>query len=127
VVWSTEYRVRYVECDQQGVVFNAWYQTYMDDAVDCWMREYDPKFERFGWELMVKASNIVWHSPAGLGDTLALDLEVSRWGNTSFEMSVVGSVGDRHVFDGKLTYVTVDHTEHRPIPVPDELKSHLGS
>ena len=125
--WNTEYRVRYAECDQQGVVFNAWYQTYMDDAVDCWLRELDPKFERLGWELMVKATNIVWSSPAGFGDTLELGLEVSRWGNTSFDVSVVGSVADRHIFDGKLTYVTVDTAEHRPTPVPADLKNHLGS
>jgi len=126
MAWLTEYRVRYAECDQQGVVFNAWYQTYMDDAVDCWLREFDPKFERLGWELMVKATSIVWHSPAAFGDSLALSLEVSRWGNTSFDVSVVGLVGDRHVFDGKLTYVVVDSTTHRPTPVPAELKNHLG-
>ena len=29
-------RVRYSECDAQGVVFNANYLAYVDDAVDRW-------------------------------------------------------------------------------------------
>lgn len=124
--WSESCRVRYAECDQQGVVFNAWYQTFMDDAFDCWLRDLDPKFERFGWEVMVKATKIVWHSSAVFGETFDLELEVSRWGNTSFDVSVTGSVEDRQVFDGLLTYVTVSTEQARPTAVPAELVSHLG-
>ena len=36
VVWSSP--VRYGECDQQGVVFNAHYLAYVDDALDQWLR-----------------------------------------------------------------------------------------
>ena len=32
-------RIRYGECDMQGVVFNANYMAYVDDAVDTWVRE----------------------------------------------------------------------------------------
>jgi len=99
----------------------------MDDAVDCWLRELDGAFEDLGWEVMVKASKIVWESPAAFGDVLNLALRVSRWGNTSLDISVAGEVGDRHVFDGLLTYVVVDAVEHRPTPVPAELKNHLDS
>ena len=37
VVWSSP--VRYGECDQQGVVFNAHYMAYCDDASDRWLRD----------------------------------------------------------------------------------------
>lgn len=84
MTWQTSYRIRYSECDQQGVVFNAWYQTYMDDAVDCWLRELDNSFEDLGWEVMVKASRIVWphlQSSAILSTSLLTfpGGEIRRW------------------------------------------------
>lgn len=127
MTFTADYRVRYAECDQQGVVFNAWYQTYMDDAFDCWLRELDPAFEENrGWEVMVKAANIVWDTAARFADTLTLALDIGRWGTTSFDLAVVGAVGDRHVFDATMTYVVVDHVAHRAMPIPDELRAHLA-
>ena len=32
-------RVRYGEVDKQGVVFNAHYMAYMDDAMETWLHE----------------------------------------------------------------------------------------
>ncbi|MFQ5556903.1 MAG: acyl-CoA thioesterase [Acidimicrobiales bacterium] len=125
-MFRNEYRVRYAECDRQGVVFNAWYQTYMDDTVDVWVRELDPAFESRGWELMVKRSEILWHDAAVLGEVFALECEVSRWGNTSFDVSFRGTVGQRHCIDGTLVYVVVDR-DARPVPVPDELRDHLST
>ena len=47
-------RVRYVDCDMQGVVYNAHYLTFVDDAFDCWLREIDMNFEeKFGSEVML--------------------------------------------------------------------------
>ncbi len=126
MTYTADYRIRYVECDQQGVVFNAWYQTFMDDAFDCWLRQLDPSFESGGWEVMVKAVTIVWDTAARFGDTLTLRLGIGRWGTTSFDVEVVGSVGERHVVDGTMTYVVVDTSERRPMPVPDDLRSHLS-
>lgn len=31
-------RVRYGDCDMQGVVFNANYVAYVDDAMDMWLQ-----------------------------------------------------------------------------------------
>ena len=101
--FTLDYRVRYLECDQQGVVFNAWYQAYMDDAVDCWLRELDPEFEQRGWEVMVKATSIVWESPARFGDTLSLELSVSRWGTTSLDIVVEGRVVEGRVVAGTVS------------------------
>lgn len=132
-----DYRIRYGECDQQGVVFNAHYMAYVDDAVDCWIRSLDARFETtFGWEVTVKRTDITWHSPARFGDTLTLDLSVSRWGGTSFDVTVEGlvaanhvpanHVADRPVFSAVTTYVVVDHEHFRPLAIPDSLRAHLG-
>lgn len=127
MAFENEYRVRYAECDQQGVVFNSWYLLYMDDSVDVWLRELDMDFESRGWEVMVKRSEIVWHGSARHNEILTLTCEVSRWGNTSLDVAIRGAVGDRHCFDATMVYVVVDTTEHRPMPIPDDMRAHLAS
>lgn len=122
-----DYRIRYGECDQQGIVFNAHYMAYIDDAVDCWLRELDPRFETVtGWEVTVKRSEITWSGPARFGETLTLDLSVGRWGNTSFDVVAAGHVEGRAVIESVTTYVVVDHDDFRPRPIPDALRAHLG-
>jgi acyl-CoA thioester hydrolase len=121
-----EVRVRYVDCDMQGVVYNAHYLTFVDDAFDCWLRDLDPAFETIhGWEVMLKRADITWVGPARFGEILRIGTTVTRWGNTSFDATAVGTVDGREVFTSVVTYVTVDHDEYRPLPIPDLLRTHL--
>jgi acyl-CoA thioester hydrolase len=111
----------------QGVVYNAHYLTFVDDAFDQWLRALDPDFETaLGWEVMLKRAEITWHAPARFNDVIDIDAEVSRWGNTSLDVSFVGAVSDTDVFEATVTYVTVDHEELRPVFVPDDLRAHLS-
>ncbi len=118
-----EIRVRYGEVDLQGVVFNAHYLAYCDDAADTWFRSlaWDPA--RSGWDVMVKKAVIEWHGPAGLGDVLAIDVDVTRWGTTSFDVGFTGAVGQRAVFGATLTYVGVGYGTAVPAPVPASFKA----
>ena len=86
-----EIRIRYGEVDMQGVVFNAHYFAYVDDCVDSWLRSVDAHFERFGWDIMVKKATIEWAGSAGIGEVLSLVPRVSRWGRTSFDVTVAGA------------------------------------
>jgi acyl-CoA thioester hydrolase len=119
-------RIRYGEVDQQGVVFNAHYLAYCDDAVDTWLRTLDVHFERYGWDLMLKRSVLEWQGPAGIGDVLDIDVGVARWGNTSFDVGFVGQVGERPVFTGTITYVGVAAGTTQPTPAPPEVRALLG-
>ena len=121
-----EIRVRYADCDMQGVVYNAHYLTFVDDALDTWLRGLHPHFEKLGWELMLKTASLTWHRPARLGDRIAVRAEVVRWGTTSFEVAFGGSVAGEACFDAAVTYVVVDASTYRPIPVPDDLRTHLS-
>jgi acyl-CoA thioester hydrolase len=119
-------RVRYGEVDLQGVVFNAHYLAYCDDAVDTWLWQLDVAFERFGWDVMLKRADLVWHAPAGLGDTIDLELGVSRWGTTSFDVGFVGRVGERVVMTATITYVGVRAGTTDPEPVPEGVRALMG-
>ncbi len=119
-------RIRYVDCDMQGVVYNAHYLTFVDDGFDCWIRQLGQTFEaELGWEVMLKKAEITWAAPARFAEHLDITMQVSRWGNTSFDIVFTGTVEGRPIFHSTITYVTVDHEHYRPIPIPDALRSHL--
>lgn len=118
--------VRYGEVDMQGVVFNAHYLAYVDDAMDRWLRTMDVHFERFGWDVMVVKAVVEWKGAASIGDELEIALGVTRWGNTSFDVGFAGAVGERPVFVATLTYVGVKAGTKQPMAPPPEVRSLLG-
>jgi acyl-CoA thioester hydrolase len=120
-------RIRYGEVDMQGVVFNAHYLAYVDDCVDSWLRSIDAHFERFGWDVMVKKATVEWSGGAGIGDVLTLVPRVSRWGKTSFDVTIEGSVGQRPVFRATVVYVGVATGTLEPATIPDEIRAALSA
>ena len=99
-------RVRYGECDMQSVVFNANYLAYVDDAIDSWFRTALGDFESLGFDFMVKKISIEWQTPARFADEIDLVARVSRWGNTSFDIEVAATVGERPVLTATVVYVS---------------------
>ena len=116
-------RVRYGEVDMQRVVFNANYFAYCDDAADLWFRSLGAALEDDVWDVMVKRAEITWTGAARVHDEIAIELSVSRWGNTSFDVFFAGTVGGSPVFTATITYVAVLTGTSRPVPVPDEFRA----
>jgi acyl-CoA thioesterase FadM len=121
----------------QDVVFNANYFMYADDAVAQWMRHSvnvmngsDPddhvSWADIGFDFMLKTTTATWHKSATYGDTIDARCEATRWGNTSFDVSVSMSVKDALIFDCIITYVSVTPGTHIPAPVPESLKNALS-
>jgi acyl-CoA thioester hydrolase len=120
-------RVRYGECDMQGVVFNAHYLAYCDDAVDTWFRTAVPDgMESVGYDVMLVKAVIEWHRPARLMDLIEMELHISRRGRTSFDVTVAGTVGDLATFSAVITYVGVVHGTTEPVSPPDSVVAALG-
>jgi acyl-CoA thioester hydrolase len=119
-------RIRYGECDMQRVVFNANYLAYIDDATDTWMRAALGEFETTGFDFMVKKLTIEWQSAARFGELLELDVEVLRWGRSSFDVGVTGRVGERPVLEATVVYVSTVRGQASPRAVPDEVRRALG-
>jgi acyl-CoA thioester hydrolase len=111
----------------QGVVFNAHYLAFCDDAVDTWLRTIDVHFEDSGWDIMLKKAVVEWQGAATIGDELDIAVGVTRWGNTSFDVGFAGRVGDRDVFSATITYVGVGTGTRTPMPAPQEVRKALGS
>lgn len=121
-----EIEIRYGECDQQGIVFNANYLAYVDDAMDHWMRSVAADEWVSGWDVMLKRAQVVWQSPARWRDVLVVDSAVARWGRTSFDVLHRLSVEGVDVADVLITYVSVSATELRPIENPPAVVLAMG-
>ena len=127
MTYSMNIKVRYGEVDRQGVVFNAHYLAYLDDVVDSWLREFEGDFESLGWDLMLKNVNLEWHGPAGIGDVLNVEAYVSRWGNTSFDVSFEVKVENRLVLTATIVYVGVKTGTTETLEAPKQIREHLSN
>ena len=121
-------RVRYGECDRQGVVFNAHYMAYIDDATEVWVRGVAPSgdYREFGWEWMVVRAVIEWQSSARNGDLLTIDTAIVRYGKTSFDFGFIGTVGERPVFAARSVCVSVLPVSLEKIATPPHVRALLG-
>ena len=125
-VYVHHIRVRYGEVDMQGVVFNAHYLAYIDDASDTWLRSILGQFENFGWEPMVVRAVLDLQGGARLGNVVDIALRVSRWGRTSFDIEFTGTVGPHPIFTSTITYVGVSTGDLAPMEPPDVVRTALA-
>jgi acyl-CoA thioester hydrolase len=124
-------RIRYAECDMQGVVFNAHYLAYCDDAFGAWIEDVMPGAMSYTgntgtFDVMVKSATITWHGGLRYGESLDIDCSVSRWGNSSFDVLYGGSVDGEPRFEVVITYVNVTPGTHNPARVSDDAKEALS-
>ena len=82
-----ELRVRYGECDPQGIVFNPNYLAYFDHTVsELWrasaLGSWDAMVER-GVDVVVGEANIRFRAPARFDDVIAIHAGIAKLGTTS--------------------------------------------
>jgi acyl-CoA thioester hydrolase len=82
-------RVRYAECDAQGVVFNAHYLAYVDDAITAMWREafgsYQVMLDR-GVDIVVAEAHLRFLGAARFDQELQIEAAVTHMGTTSIRM-----------------------------------------
>jgi acyl-CoA thioester hydrolase len=121
-------RVRYAECDRQGVVFNAHYFAYFDLAMtELWraaMGRYDAMIER-GIDMVVAEAQARFFDSARFDDEIDLEVAVERLGTTgATTRHRVVRDGDVLV-EGVLRHVFVDPETLEKTPIPDWLRAAL--
>jgi acyl-CoA thioester hydrolase len=104
-------------------VFNANYLVYVDDVMEQWL---ESALEPDALDYMVKKVLVEWDAPARRGDLIDLTADVTRWGRTSFDITVRGEVAGRGIFTAVLTAISVTPGTHEPTPVPDEVRARLA-
>jgi acyl-CoA thioester hydrolase len=130
VPFTHQIRPRYAEVDQQGVVFNAHWLTYFDDACTRFFESlgYTPKTSFFDtFDFMIVRAQLDWAGPAGFDEVVEIVVEPSRLGTKSFDLRYRASVDGRAACTGVITYVSVTPSTHESAPIPAELRARLES
>lgn len=124
------FRVRYGECDAQGVVFNARYGDYVDLALTEYMRAAMGGYNalvNMGLETQVVRLLTEWKAPARFDDVLKASVYPSHFGNTSFTVNFdfVNTSTQVLVATSQATYVLVDAKNFTKQIIPAQIKSAL--
>jgi len=122
-------RVRFNECDGQGVVFYANYLVYFDIAMtELWREAFGDGYAGMianGTDAMVAEANIRYRAPARFDDELDLVAAVTRIGTTS----TVTHLTAERVADGAvlaevdLRHVFIDPRTLAKSEIPDEVRA----
>jgi acyl-CoA thioester hydrolase len=112
-------QVRYYEVDQQGVVFNAWYLAWFDEAMSGFLR-HKGLLSDMGDEgsCQLVRSEIDWRDGVRYGDDVTIRVEPGRIGTTSFVMHYTVLRGSDITCVAKIVYVSIhrDGSGKRPVP-----------
>src|ERR1700712_4258727 len=86
-VFSFPVSVRYMEVDAQGVVFNAWYLTYFDEAMSAFLAHRGLPYQRMldaGFYVQLVRSEIDFRAGVRWQEQVAVAVSTSKLGRTSF-------------------------------------------
>jgi acyl-CoA thioester hydrolase len=129
VPFSHELRVRYGECDPQGIVFNANYLAYFDVAVtELWRATVGPwqaMVER-GYDVVVAEANVRFRAPARFDDVIALGARVAELGTTSLRVELDIRRDGELLVEGWLRQVFVDAKTWGKTEIPGWAREALG-
>ena len=121
-------RVRYVECDMQGRVFNGHYLTWVDMAHSEALRDiaggYQVLTER-GIDVVVVAAELQFRLPARFDDELLVIVTIEAPGRTSLRSHYRIERGADLIAEAAMTHVCVDATSFGKLPWPDWLRRQL--
>ncbi|WP_106181164.1 acyl-CoA thioesterase [Prauserella shujinwangii] len=121
-------RVRYHECDPQGIVFHANYLAYVDMAsfelCAALFGSHAAMLER-GVDLVVAEAGLRYLAPCRFDDELVVSLGVERVGTTSMVIGIRIHRGEQLVAEGANRYVWVRTVDYRPAPPPEDARELL--
>jgi len=90
--FHTSLRVRWMECDAQGIVFNGAYMGYLEVAQAEYFRNLGFSIYRVAWrdyfDSVVIKTVLEFKAPARVDEMLDLHVRVGNFGNTSLHLDV---------------------------------------
>jgi acyl-CoA thioester hydrolase len=121
-------RVRYGECDPQGIVFNANYLLYFDVAfTELWRAAVGPWQEMVqrGVDAVVADARLSFRAPARFDDEIELRARVARLGRSSITTEIDVVCDERVLVSGTLRHVCVSTDTWRKTELPEWVRSGL--
>lgn len=115
-------RVRYAECDPQGVLFNANYLAYIDHTItELWRAAYggyNAMLDR-GVDIVVAEASLRFLGSARFDEQVTVEATVAQLGNTSVTTSYRFIRDGKQLLEATLRHVFVDRATGDKTPMPD--------
>lgn len=125
--FTHELRVRWAECDPQGIVFNPHYLMYFDVAFTEYMRgigfAYPDGLTGIGADVFAAASSVQFRDAARYDDVLRIGVRTRLLGRTSFTIAFAIWRGGDLLTTGETVYVVAGATSRQKMPIPPELRA----
>ena len=124
-------RVRWSECDLQGVVFYPQYLAYLDHTVtELWREAVGPYTEMIpehGVDMVVAEAGMRYRDSARFDDELEISATVTRLGDTSVTTAFrIERLADGALLtEGELRHVFVDPEDFGKRDMPDRVRAAL--
>ena len=122
-------RVRYAECDPQGVLFNANYLAYIDHTItELWRAAYGgyQKMLDRGVDIVVAEAHLRFRGSARFDEEIEIEARVTRLGKTSVTTSYRFLRGDELLLEAVLRHVFIDRAAATKIAIPDWARAGLA-
>ena len=122
-------RVRYAEIDGQGVVFNAHWLTYFDEACTRFIESFGfgPDFWTVEFDVMLVRAELEWKGSARFDEWVDIGVATARLGTKSFDIRYSAAVAGRAACDATITYVAVTPGANTSVEIPDNVRAALES
>jgi acyl-CoA thioester hydrolase len=122
-------RVRYHECDAQGIVFNAHHFAYFDVTLTELWREafgsYDAMVQA-GTDVVVVDAQASFHSSPRFDDLLDVEMTIAQLGNSSMRSTFEERRGGELLVTGRMVHVFVDPNTMKKQAIPESVRERLS-
>lgn len=122
-------RVRYHECDQQGIVFNANYLAYHDVAITELWREAFGSWNGFvaesGVDMVVAEAHVRYLAPLRFDEEVDVLVTVPKLGTSSVTIVSRLERSGGTVAEVEVRYVAIDPSEHSKTAIPHDVRRTL--
>jgi acyl-CoA thioester hydrolase len=125
--------VRYMEVDAQGVVFNAWYLTYFDDAMTAFLAYRALPYRDMvdaGYDVQLVRSEVDYRAGVRWGDPIVVAVATSKLGRTSFTLDYqvrrTAEPDAQVCANGRTVYVVVGTDDYAKREIPPVIRRALG-
>jgi len=122
-------RVRFHECDPQGIVFNAHFLAYADIAITELYREafgsWQAIMDSDAIDMVVAEANVRYLAPLRFDEEFDLVASVTKLGTTAVTTLIAVEREQTTVAEVTLRHVVVDAETRAKTPIPDALRAGL--
>lgn len=125
-------KIRFSDSDAQGIVYNAAYLVYWDDAFTDYMEAIGCPWKRMtdaGDDVVLARTEIDYRASAVIGDTARTMVKVTRIGSSSitFHYRTANAATGETLVEGSQIQVIVDHETFQPKPVPGYIREMIAA